>query len=417
VHNDEVFRRDAPTRLSYGAIAAYAFWLYAFGPALALLRAELHLSYALVGVYSALWAGGAGVAGVIFAPLARRLRRSVLLWCSAAATTAGAGLFAATHTVGGTMLGAALLGSAGTIMLTCGQAILSDRHGALRDRGLTEANIGAAGCAVLAPLLLGALQDTPAGWRAVMAPPVLLLACLYARYWHVPLPEAPTGPGTEGTARLSRSCWLLAAMVAVGIAVEFCVVYFGAELLTSTGLRTTAAATAMSGFYFGILAGRASGGWLIRRPGRTVPVLWASLVVTIAGFVLFWLAGQPAPAIAGLFVCGVGVANLYPLSLALALAAAPGNGDRANGAIQLLGGVFVVASPYLLGSLADQLGLRAAFTVEPALIGVCAILLLAGLRLAPSGSQTGDQTSDQTANWATNRDKGALSYVYCEVAG
>jgi hypothetical protein len=33
------FRRDAPTRLSYAALAGYAFWLYAFGPALALLRA------------------------------------------------------------------------------------------------------------------------------------------------------------------------------------------------------------------------------------------------------------------------------------------------------------------------------------------------------------------------------------------
>jgi hypothetical protein len=26
------------------------------------------------------------------------------------------------------------------------------------------------------------------------------------------------------------SCWLLAAMVAAGVAVEFCLVYFGAEL-------------------------------------------------------------------------------------------------------------------------------------------------------------------------------------------
>jgi hypothetical protein len=35
---------------------------------------------------------------------------------------------------------------------------------------------------------------------------------------------------------------------------------------------------------------------------------------------------------------------------------------------------------YLLGSLADHLGLRAAFTIEPVLIGACALLLLAGLR-------------------------------------
>jgi len=36
----------------------------------------------------------------------------------------------------------------------------------------------------------------------------------------------------------------------------------------------------------------------------------------------------------------------------------------------------------LLGALADHVGLHAAFTVEPVLIGAAALLLLAGLRLA-----------------------------------
>ena len=36
--------------------------------------------------------------------------------------------------------------------------------------------MGAAGCAVLAPLLLGLFQATPLGWRAALAlPPGLLL--------------------------------------------------------------------------------------------------------------------------------------------------------------------------------------------------------------------------------------------------
>jgi MFS family permease len=77
---------------------------------------------------------------------------------------------------------------------------------------------------------------------------------------------------------------------------------------------------------------------------------------------------------------GVGVANLYPLSLALTLAAAPRNGDRAQAATQLLGGGLVIAAPYLLGSLADHLGLHAAFAIDLVLIGACAALLLAGLR-------------------------------------
>jgi MFS family permease len=379
----EAFRRDAPTLLCYGAVAAYAFWLYAFGPAFALLKAELHFSYFLLGVYSAMWPTGAALVGVSFTALARRLPRAALLWCSAAATTASAVMFTVGRTVTLTLLGTALAGFAGTTLLTCTQAILSDRHGGRRDRALTEANIGAAGCAVLAPLLLGVLQGTPAGWRVTMALPAFILVGLYLRYRHHPLPAAPAAErAAKGWARLPLSCWLLAALVAVGMAVEFCVVYFGAELLTTTGLRTAAAATAMSGFYVGILAGRVGGAWLTRRDGRTVPLLWASLAVTAAGFVLFWLAGRPVLAIIGLFVCGLGVASLYPLSLALTLATVPRNGDAAQAVTQLLGGVLVIAAPFLLGSLADHIGLHPAFGIDLVLIGACVLLLLAGLRFA-----------------------------------
>ena len=267
-------------------------------------------------------------------------------------------------------------------MLTCTQAIVSDRHGARRDRALTEANIAAAACAVFAPLLLGLLQGTAAGWRVAMAVPALVLAGLYLRYRHQPLPVARSGRPGNGWARLPLSCWLLAALVAVGMAVEFCVVYFGAELLTASGLGTAQAATAMSGFYAGILAGRAGAAWLTRRAGRDVALLWVSLTVTTAGFLLFWLAGQPVLAITGLFVCGLGVASLYPLSLAVTLATAPDDGDTAQAAVQLLGGALVVAAPFLLGSLSDHVGLRAAFAIDLLLIVLSALLLLTGLKAA-----------------------------------
>jgi MFS family permease len=383
---NNVLHRDSPTWLGYGAVAAYAFWLYASGPAFALLRAELHLSYAMVGVYSGMWSAGALAVGLCFSSFARRLNRAILLWCSAAATTAGIGLFTVARTVPVTLAGDALAGLAGVTLLVCAQAILSDRHGDRRDRALTEANVGAAGCAVIAPLLLGLLQGTPGGWRVAMGLPAVLLAGLYLRYRHLPLPAAPSGgpSGQSGSrhARLPLACWLLAALVAAGIAVEFCVVYFGAELLATTGLSTTRSATAMSGFYLGILAGRVGAAWLTRRAGRTIPLLWASLAITAAGFLLFWVAGDPVPAIAGLFVCGAGVANLYPLSLALTLATVPHNGDAAQGATQVLGGGLAMVAPFLLGSLADHVGLRAAFGVEAVLIGVSAVLLLAGLRVA-----------------------------------
>jgi MFS family permease len=378
--DDQVFHRNAPTMLCYAVLAALAFWRYAFGVAPALLRAEMHFSYALVGAYSALWSFGAVLVGVSYGAMARRLPRAVLLWGSAAGATAGAGLFAATHIIALTLAGTAVLGFAGTTLLTCTQVILSDRHGERRDRALTEANIGASACAVLVPLILGLLQWAPGGWRVAMGLPAFVLAGLYLRWRRQPLSAAHVERIESGT-RLPLSCWLMATLAAGSMAVEFCMVYFGAELLALAGLHTTQAATAMSAFYFGSLSGRIGGAWLTRRAGRSVSLLCVSLAVTTGGFLLFWLAGRPVIMIAGLFFCGLGVANLWPLSLSLTLAAAPGNGDTATARTQLLGGAFVIVAPYLLGSVSDHLGLRIAFSIEPVLIGICTLLLLAGLRL------------------------------------
>jgi fucose permease len=172
--------------------------------------------------------------------------------------------------------------------------------------------------------------------------------------------------------------------VAVGIGIEFCIVYFGAELLSAaTRLSTATAATAMAVFYAGILAGRISAGLLTRRPGHSVGLVWVSLAVTTAGFAAFWLSAHAVVALPGLFLTGVGVANLFPLSLALTLEAAPGRTDSANARTQLLGGLVVIAAPFLLGALADHIGLSAAFGVVPVLVAVCALLLLAARASRP----------------------------------
>ncbi|MHB8296282.1 MAG: MFS transporter [Acidimicrobiales bacterium] len=386
------FCRDRPTLLSYGALGAYAFWLYAFGPALALLRSELHLSYTLVGIYSALWAAGATGVGATFATASRRLGRRRLLWGSAAAATGGAALFAFTGRVSLTLLGAAVMGFAGTMVQNLTQSVLSERHGPRRDQALVESNIGAGACAVAAPLALGGLAATPAGWATAMVLPAVALLVLYLVYRHEALPALAAAPAGDRARQMPLAVWLLAALVAVCIAVEFCVIYFGAELLSTDGLSPTSAAAAMSGFYVGILVGRLAGGRLVRRPGRTRSLLWGSLALTTAGFVLFWLCASPVPALAGLLVAGIGVANLFPLSLALTLAAVPEQADAANGAAQLLGGLVVVIAPLALGALADQVGLRTAFATEPFLIAVsAALLLVGGLRSTrrPAGPQSG----------------------------
>src|SRR3954463_10422272 len=86
----EPFRRDDATVLAYAGITFFAFWNYAYGPSLALLRDERHFSYTLLGVYTAAWSTGTVVTGLLFARVARRLSRRALVWSSAMVATVGA---------------------------------------------------------------------------------------------------------------------------------------------------------------------------------------------------------------------------------------------------------------------------------------------------------------------------------------
>jgi predicted MFS family arabinose efflux permease len=376
----EKFERDTPTLLSYAMLGCFTFWLYAFGPAVTLLRDELDFSYSVLGLYEVFWSGGAALAGAGFAWAGRRLPRTVLLWGSALATTIGAGLFSLASGVPATLLGAGAFGAAGTMLLAVIQAILSDRHGSRRDQALTEANVGAGASAVLAPIVLGALAATALTWRAAFAFPAVALLALYLRYRHQPLPPRAE-QHTDGRAgRLPLACWLLVVLTAISSAIEFCLVYFGPQLLIADGWTAAAASTAMSSNLAGILVGRLLGAGLTRRPGRSVVLLHASLALTLASVVLFWLIDQPVAAVVALFLTGAGIANLYPLALSLTLEAADGQEDRANARSQVVLGVLAAAFPFLLGALADRYGLTTGFALEPVLISLCILLLWGGIR-------------------------------------
>ncbi|WP_197029112.1 sugar MFS transporter [Blastococcus sp. URHD0036] len=377
------FQRDAPTVLAYSVLVCFTFWLYAFGPVLSLLRAERGFSYTVLSVHTAVWSAGTVVVGLLFPGAARRFSRAALLWSSAAVAGVGAVVLVTGDRTALTLAGAAVLGAGGTLLLAVVQAVFSDRHGPRREQALAEANIGAAACAVLAPLALGALAAGPLGWRVAYLLPVLGLAVLYLRSRGRPLPapaDTYTPDGAGADPRLPVAARLFTGLVAASMAVEFCLVYFGAEQLQAVGLSAPVAATAMSVHYLGLLVGRVGGAVATRRPGRTLPLLYGSLALTAGGFLLFWLLSSPAGALVGLLLAGVGIANLYPLALSLALGAAAGREDRANARSQLVGGLLVVVAPFVLGFLADRVGLSAAFVVEPVLIGLCVLMLVAGVR-------------------------------------
>ncbi|HEX3757312.1 MAG TPA: MFS transporter [Kofleriaceae bacterium] len=372
------FVRDRATTLSYAVIGYYAFYLYLSGPAIALLRSELHLSYTVTSLSSALWAGAAILSGLSFPWIAHRVPRRALLWRSTFGIAVGSALLATSRGISSALVAIAVLSFTGTAALMVPQAALADRHGPRLGRALVEANIGAAACAVVAPLVLSALDHTGVGWRVGPVLPVFALLAMYLTYRRDPLPApAVHTAATPRSRRVPRSYWLQASLVACSMAIEMCMVFFSVDLLASTTGLTVADATAtMIGFYLGILLGRIAGSVLARRPERSGRLILASLSLAFAGVLLCWLSGHALVASAGLFMAGAGIANLYPLTLSRALAAAPDQSDAASAHTQLLGGGLAIVMPALLGTLANRFGVAIAFAVVPSLIAGSALLLL-----------------------------------------
>jgi fucose permease len=129
------------------------------------------------------------------------------------------------------------------------------------------------------------------------------------------------------------------------------------------------------GIYFGaIVLGRIVGSGLSRHMSDS-QLLWGVIGLTIVGFPLFWLANLPIVNIIGLFLMGLGIANLFPLSLTIAIDASAGQTDAASARATLGSGLAILTLPLVLGRVADAVGVRSAFVVEAILLLVLVVML------------------------------------------
>jgi len=179
-------------------------------------------------------------------------------------------------------------------------------------------------------------------------------------------------------------------VVVLSVAAEWCMTFWGADYLEHVvALNAGVAATVMGVYLFGTVAARVVGS---RLTGTTTSeaLLVAAIGVALAGFSLFWLAPRGPLTFAGLFVTGLGIANLFPLGLATGLGIAPRRSDLASARISLGAGLAIFVAPLTLGGLADHVGIRAAYGVVPLLLcGAGALALgaiVSGRRLTRQSS-------------------------------
>jgi MFS family permease len=384
----ETFRRDRLTWIAYLMLGWFAYLQAAPGLVIVHLRNELGLSYSKGGLHVAAFAAGSMVAGLISPRLERALGRRTLFWSSAALMGAGViGLTAgsiAEVTVGSVLV----MGIGGGLLLVTIQAALADHHGERRAVALTEANV-AASIAYVA--LIGILSLTAAlqvGWRVALLAPLAVPVLAWWSNRRLAIDAPPQSRVAPG--RLPGVFWIAAAMLFCTTAAEWCITAWGATFVADVAdVSTDTAVALMAGYFGGVLAGRTLGSWLARRHDPT-RLLGLALAVTTAGFAVLWLSTGPAQALIGLSLLGVGLGNLFPMGVSVAVALAPERAVRASGRAVGMASFAVLLAPLTVGTLADAMSLKAALGVVPVALVLAAVGLLlvrrAKSRTKPSGA-------------------------------
>ena len=93
----------------------------------------------------------------------------------------------------------------------------------------------------------------------------------------------------------------------------------------------------------------------------------------------------------GLFLAGLSVALLYPLSLSFAVGAAGAAGSAASARSGLASGTAILTAPIALGTLADHVGLSRAYLIVPILAAAILLCFVAARTMERHGAYaTGD---------------------------
>ncbi|CAI9419076.1 MFS transporter [Nocardioides sp. T2.26MG-1] len=374
----QVFVRDRLTWVMYLVLGWFAYLQAAPGLVVPHLREELGLSYSTGGLHVAAFAAGSMLGGLVSAQVERLLGRGTLLWGSAGLMGAGAVGLTAGQTAVVTIGSVLVMGTGGGLLLVTLQAVLSDQHGDLRSVALTEANLSAS---VAYIVLIGALSLTAVlhlGWRTALllslVAPVLL--------WWSNRGLTMAAPPVTSVAKepLPRPFWIAAGILVCTTAAEWCVTGWGASFAEEAAdVSAERAVSMMGGFFVGVLVGRTLGSRLALRIEPT-RLLGYALAVSGAGFAVLWTSTATPQTLLGLTALGLGIGNLFPMGMSIAVSLAPGRAVLATGRAVTVTSLAVLVAPLTVGAIADATSLKSALLVVPVVLALAGVGLTAVVR-------------------------------------
>lgn len=376
------------TRLTWYAYLLSGFFTFIIsiqGNIIPFLRDELQLSYAAVSLHPSALAAGMIATGLLTERVLAAIGRRWTCLLGVAGCIGGLLVVCVAGNAASSIAGCALVGLTGGMLPGVVGGMLADLHRGARDQAFTECGAVTYACAITANLATGIAATFAFGWRGGLLFGVaggLLLVAIFSRD---AVPEAPRRTQWAGE-RVPAASWAFLVMLGLGVALEMTMLLWSPAYLEQVaGLPRTAAVAAAAAFPAAMLLGRSAGSVLVRRVAPAI-LYPATLCLIAPAFLAFW-GGFPAPvAVFGLFLAGLAIALLYPLSLSFAVGAAGAAGNAASARSGLAAGTAVLTAPLALGALADQFGLSRAYLIAPILAAAILLCFLAARTMERRGA-------------------------------
>ncbi len=337
------------------------------------LRDELGISYAAVSLHPSALAAGMMATGLYTERALNAFGRRVSCLIGVCGSVCGLLAICFAHKAAFSIAGCALVGLTGGMLPGIVGGMLADLHRDTQDQAFTECGAVTYACAITSNFATGIAAGLAFGWRGALLFGAACGLLLIAVYFRRAVPEG-SRRDVRASKNLPAASWAYLVMLGLGVALEMTMLLWSpAYLVQVAGLPPTAAVTAAAAFPAAMLVGRSAGSLLVKRIAPQI-LYPAALCLMAPGFWAFW-GGFSAPVtIIGLFIAGLAIALLYPLSLSFAVGAAGAAGAAASARSALAAGFAVLTAPFALGAIADQVGLSSAYLIAP----VLAMLILIG---------------------------------------
>jgi fucose permease len=376
------------TRLTWYAYLLSGFFTFIIsiqGNIIPFLRDELRLSYAAVSLHPSALAAGMMATGLYTERVVAAIGRRWACLLGVAGCIGGLLSICLAGNAASSIAGCALVGLTGGMLPGIIGGLLADLHRGARDQVFTECGAVTYACAITANFSTGIADAFAFGWRGALLFGVacgLLLAAVFSRD---AMPETPHRT-RRASDRVPAASWAFLVMLGLGVALEMTMLLWSPAYLEQVaGLPRTAAVTAAAAFPAAMLLGRSAGSVLVRRVAPAI-LYPATLCLIAPGFLAFW-GGFPAPvAVFGLFLAGLAIALLYPLSLSFAVGAAGPAGNAVSARSGLAAGTALLTAPIALGAMADHVGLSRAYLIAPILAAAILLCFIAARTMERRGA-------------------------------